>query len=332
MRTETKFPRVGPAAGHYESLYLKAARPGGGMAVWIRYTVHKRPNAAATASLWATLFDADGAAPLAAKSTFPGDALAVPPDAWIRIADAQLGPGRARGAFTDTHAGGATIRTAWDLAFADGAPAFRHLPWDSLYRARLPRTKLLSPHPRTTVSGSFGIGDRSIDLRDWPAMIGHNWGTEHAERWIWIEAADLEGTTDFIDIAAGRIALGPVTTPWIANGVISVDGEPSRLGGFARIGRTRIKESPTACEFSIAGRGIHVRGRVTSRPRQTVGWIYADPMGGEHNTLNCSIADLELTVERGGRERAFRALGTAAYEIGLREQDHGVPVQPHSDG
>jgi hypothetical protein len=28
----------------------------------------------------------------------------------------------------------------------------------------------------------------------------------------------------------------------------------------------------------------------------------------------------------------LRASGTAAYEIGMRETDHGIPVQPWADG
>ena len=39
-----------------------------------------------------------------------------------------------------------------------------------------------------------------------------------------------------------------------------------------------------------------MRGRVSSEPRNFVAWVYADPVGPEHNTLNCSISDLELTV------------------------------------
>ena len=45
MRTEARFPGLDRGAGHYESFYMKATRPGGGRAIWIRHTVHKRPGA-----------------------------------------------------------------------------------------------------------------------------------------------------------------------------------------------------------------------------------------------------------------------------------------------
>ena len=68
MRTKARFPGIPLRAGHYESFYIKATRPDGGLGVWIRHTVHKRPRAEPTASLWFTLFDAEAPSPVAAKN------------------------------------------------------------------------------------------------------------------------------------------------------------------------------------------------------------------------------------------------------------------------
>jgi hypothetical protein len=165
-------------------------------------------------------------------------------------------------------------------------------------------------------------------------MIGHNWGAEHAERWVWIQGSDLAGQEgDYIDIATGRIKLGPFTIPWVANGVLRLDGTDHRLGGIERIRSTKIDAEPTECEFRLAGQGIKVRGRVSSEARNFVAWIYADPKGPEHNTLNCSISDLELEVERDGQApERLEVHGAAAYELGTRDTDHGIPLQPYPDG
>ena len=158
-------------------------------------------------------------------------------------------------------------------------------------------------------------------------MIGHNWGAEHAERWTWIQANELRDGDGYFDAALGRIKVGPLTTPWVGNAMLRLDGEAHRLGGFDRIRSTRIDDQPTECEFELTGKGVRVRGRVCSEPRNFVAWVYADPVGPEHNTLNCSISDLELTVERDGREPLrLECVGAAAYEIGMRETDHGVPA------
>jgi hypothetical protein len=70
-----------------------------------------------------------------------------------------------------------------------------------------------------------------------------------------------------------------------------------------------------------------VRIDVTAPLEQTIAWVYADPPGGEHHSLNCSIAALEVTVD--GRTLATAHCGV--YELGMRERDHGVPVAPFPD-
>ena len=45
MDESARFPSVAAKAGHYESFYIKACRPGSGQGIWIRHTVHKRPGA-----------------------------------------------------------------------------------------------------------------------------------------------------------------------------------------------------------------------------------------------------------------------------------------------
>ena len=130
MRTEARFPEAGPGDGHYESFYIKATRPGGGRALWIRHTVHQRPDEPRTASLWFTSFDAEQPSPRATKLTVPAEELSVPTGAYIKVADALLEPGRARGAI-ETDA----MTASWDLEFESADEAFHHLPYDFLYRA-----------------------------------------------------------------------------------------------------------------------------------------------------------------------------------------------------
>src|SRR3954453_23565709 len=97
MDEGARFPRVAAKAGHYESFYIKAARPGGGQALWIRHTVHKRPGAEPKGSIWFVLFDREADGPRATKVTVPAAALSVPDGEWIRVAGASIGPGSARG-------------------------------------------------------------------------------------------------------------------------------------------------------------------------------------------------------------------------------------------
>jgi len=329
VRTQARFPDLDRRAGHYESFYVKASRPDGGLGVWIRHTVHKRPRAEPTAAIWFTRFDADAERPLAAKATFPATELSAGGSAYIRVDGAVLEPGRARGELAVEG-----LAASWELEFADEADPLRHLPYGWMYRAPLPRTKFLSPYPNATYTGRVVVNGSQIAVDGWPGMIGHNWGAEHAERWTWIQGQRFEGHEGtYLDVAAGRIKLGRWMTPWVANGLLALDGELIRLGGLDRVRSTEIDDSPTGCEFALAGKDVAVRGRVHADRKHFVAWRYADPDGGEHNTLNCSISDLELTVERPARApQRLRTRGKAAYEIGMRETDHGVPLQPYADG
>ncbi len=136
-------------------------------------------------------------------------------------------------------------------------------------------------------------------------MIGHNWGSEHAERWVWLEGTGFEGAErTYFDAGAARIQLGRRTTPWIPSGMLMLDGETHRLGGFGQIRSASIAETPTGLRVRAARQGRH-RPRPRLRPaKDFVGWVYADPKGPEHNTVNCSVSDLELTVERRGQPAA----------------------------
>ena len=328
MRTEARFPDLDQGAAHYESFYLKATRPGGGQGIWIRHTVHKRPGAGLEGSVWFTLFDAEAAGPRATKVTVAADRVSGAGSHYIEVGDTVFADGVARGV-----AKTAELEASWELRFEPGPPAFHHLPYSFLYSAPLPKTKLLSPYPDARFSGTVTVDGEEFAVDAWPGMVGHNWGSEHAERWIWMEANEFREGDGWFDAGMGRIKIGPLTTPWIANAMLCLDGVEHRLGGLDRIRSTRVDEEPTECEFELTGKDVKVRGRVAAEAHNFVAWVYADPVGPEHNALNCSISDLELTVERKGEPpRRLECVGAAAYELGTRDTDHGIPLQPYPDG
>lgn len=329
MDEGARFPKVAAKAGHYESFYIKACRPGGGQGLWIRHTVHKRPGAEPNASIWFALFNREAKGPRATKLTVPAAELSAPAGSWIRVADAEVGPGNAVGSI-ETEA----LKASWDLSFSGDAEPCKYLPADWLYEAPVPRTKFVAPYPDALFNGRLEIDGEAIELDGWPGMIGHNWGSEHAERWVWLEGTGFADSPDtYFDAGAARVKIGSRTTPWLPSGMLVLDGEAHRLGGFGQIRSASIEPEPTACEFVLPGVDIVVRGRVSAPRKDFVGWIYADPKGPEHNTLNCSAADLELTVERPALPaRKLSLAAGAAYEFGLRESDHGIAIQPYPDG
>jgi hypothetical protein len=329
MDEGARFPGVAAGAGHYESFYIKACRPGGGQGIWIRHTVHKRPGAEPSASIWFCLFDRDAEGPRATKVTVPATRLSAPAGSWIRVDEAEIGPGRASGSIATE-----ALSASWDLDFAGDAAPCKYLPADWLYEAPLPRTKFVAPFPNASFSGRLEIDGEAADLDAWPGMIGHNWGSEHAERWVWLEGTGFaEDPSIYFDAGAARVQVGSWTTPWLPSGMLLLDDEAHRLGGLGQVRAASIEATPGACEFTLPGKDILVRGRVSAPAKDFVGWVYADPKGPEHNTVNCSVADLELTVEQPGLPpRQLTLPGGGAYELGMRETDHGIPIQPYPDG
>ena len=310
MRTSARFPDVARDAGHYESFYIKATHPSEARAVWIRHTVWKAPGTEAVGSIWCTLFDASWERPVAFKETLEPAALGVGEGEYLHVGSTRLADGVA------------ASPDRWALEFGGDAPAFPYLPREWMYRARLPRTKAESLYPSLRFSGWVELDGRRLELTSWPGMIGHNWGAEHAERWIWLHGAGL-------DAIMGRVRLGPWTVPWIANGFIELDGERHRLGGIERVRSTRVDETVERCAFVLPGAdGLVVEGEVLAPRERLVGWTYSDPAGGSHNVVHSSIADLRLAVR--SPKRDLTELGGATYELGVRE-GVGVPIEPYSD-
>jgi hypothetical protein len=294
-----RFPLVGDRDPFYESFYLTAYDPVAPRALWLRHTVWKSPDGTPVGSVWRTLFDLDG--PHADKWSTPE--LAAGP--LIRVGDATLEPDRA-------------TAPDWEIAWTGDDPAFAHLPLPFLYGAPLPRTKSVSLRPRLTFSGEVRVDGRTVDLTGWTGMLGHNWGSEHAERWIWLRGA---GEDWLVDMVLGRLKVGPLSTPWIANGVLELDGRRRRLGGLGR--PVRVVDREDGCHARVSGTEIEVSAPVSS----LTGWTYSDPAGGHHDVLHSSVAGMAVRATGVVRECAHGA----TYEIGRREAPTSVEMLPFSD-
>jgi hypothetical protein len=311
MPTSAVFPKARARAGMYESFYLRAVSPEEPVGVWIRHTVHKPRSERPTGSVWCTVFDARRGRPFMHRLT--SDEPSVPAGGWIEVGGARMTPAEAEGS-----CGAAR----WSLRFASDEPELHHLPRSWLYRTPLPRTKLTSPMPAARFDGALELsGQSAIELRGWQGMVGHNWGSEHAERWIWLHGVCFQEEPEaWLDVALGRVKVAGRMTPWVANGALSLDGRRHRIGGLTARG-LRVSETAGGCVLALPGRGgLAVQARVEVPQGTAAGWRYADPDGGGRDVINCSIAALELTVRLPG-ERQSRTLCTAhggAYELGVR--------------
>lgn len=294
-----RFPHAGLRDAFYESYYLTAYDPDSPRALWLRHTVWKAPGEQPVGSVWRTWFGLDG--PHADKWSTPD--LAVGP--FIRVGDALLTEESAKA-------------PDWEITWVGEDPLFAHLPLPILYAAPLPRTKSVSLRPRVRFTGEVRVDGAAIDLTGWTGMLGHNWGSEHAERWIWLRGS---GPDWVLDMVLGRLRVGPVTTPWIANGVLERSGERTRLGGLGR--PVKVVDREDGCHVRVSGLDLEVTAPTTS----LAGWTYSDPGGGHHDVLHSSVA--AMTVRATGQ--TLECAHGATYEIGRRERPRTAPMLPFPD-
>lgn len=292
---EPRFGAVPAGKGHYESFYLAASAPGGGRALWVRNTILKRPGAAPRPTLWVTAFE-HGRPPRRARVTLDDPPVA---DAWMRSGPAHAGPA----GFTGTVEG-----ASWDLRVSGGEEPQIYLPARRLYDGGLLPTKAAALHPRAEVSGTIEVEGERWDVEGWDGMVGHNWGVEHAEHWIWLHGAFEDG--GWIDLGLGRSRIG-VLLPWLGGGGLSLDGARTKLGGSR--GRPKVTITAAGIDIAMPAGGRPLRLAARWDEPSTVRWDYASPAGAERDVRNCSVADLDVTWG----DRRIEVRRSAQLELGV---------------
>jgi hypothetical protein len=169
--------------------------------------------------------------------------------------------------------------------------------------------------PSAHFTGEVRAGDRTLDITGWRGMVGHNWGADHADRWLWLHANGL-GDRDpagWIDLVVVRVKVGPLLTPWLPAGGVMLDGELHRVGAPHARG-LRVEVGEERLELAIPrAPGGGLRLEAVSPRRTTVHWDYDSPGGGGRDVRNCTIASASLTL---GSDPAVALPERFAVEVG----------------
>jgi hypothetical protein len=305
-------PAAPLSAALYESHYLTAADPAGGRALWLRFTALKRPGQPAHATTWLTFFDASAGPPRALRVT-ASEPLGDPGAAWVRSSLGEIGPSGSRGALSDA----AAPSTSWDLHWEPRAGEVPYLPARWLYDRPVPRSNAAALVPAAAASGTLVLdAGEVLRIDGWEAMVGHNWGSEHAHQWCWMHAGHLgEDGRGWLDLALVRIRIGPLLTPWIASGAIDLDGRRYAPAPLHRVTCERAGEQTTARVSLSSGAAVTVQ--LSAPPHDTVTWDYASPRGPGRAVENCSVADARIVLQSASGTRSHVVTGIAAVEHGL---------------
>jgi hypothetical protein len=299
-------PTAPRAAQLYESHYLTAADPAGGRAVWLRYTALKEDGADPRGTLWCTYFAADRA-PRARRTGTPEILTSPGAHRWAQVGDAWIGPGAANGNLEDC---------SWAMTWLGGATPLAYLPSERLYDRRLPRSNGAAIVPDATFAGSLKIAGTSVDVAGWRGVVGHNWGADHADRWIWLHVPGL-GPRDpggWLDLILARVRLAGRLSPWLPAGALALDGALRRVRATETVRGLRVAVEPERVAIALprwSRAGLAVE--VDLPAQRTVQWDYSSPAGGGRHVRNCSVAAARLRVGSGA---PIDLHGTAAVEIG----------------
>jgi hypothetical protein len=300
----------------YESWFVSARDPVSPRALWIRHTRHRPRQGPESAALWCTVIDRDlGPRPAVIKQVFS----AVP-------AEASAGPGQFRGqAAMGEHS------ARWDLAITGEQPPLRPLRPPVLYRAPLPRTKLEAVVPDGQVTGMLQVDDRAVSVSGWRGTAGHNWGSEHADAWVWLHAAGFGAAPEaWLELVLARIRVGPARSPWTAMGALSLNGERIALGGLGR--RSRVDARPDHLAADVHARGAPLSLSVTLAEDDRAAVAYADPRGGTRTVTHAALASVKLIMQRPGSRELALSSSHAAYEFGARQPVPGIVPQSLPEG
>jgi hypothetical protein len=303
-------------SGGYESWFVSARDQGSPRALWIRHTRHRTGHGPESAALWCTVVDRS----LGRRS------------AVVKQVFAAFPPGAAAGSAQFRGSAVMAGRSAsWDLAITGRQPPLRPLRPAALYGAPLPRTKLEASVPDGLVTGMLEIDGHLVSVSGWRGTVGRNWGSEHADSWVWLHAASFGAASGcWLELVLARIRIGPARSPWTAMGALCLGGERLPLGGLGR--RPRVSALPGRLTADVPSPGARLHLSVSASDDDAVAVSYADPSGAGRTVRHAALATVELTWSRTGIPDVALSTSRGAYEYGTSQEMSGITLEPLPGG
>lgn len=304
--------------GHYEAWHLRLVDPHSAASAWIRHSFHVPPEAApgeSSAELWFVGRDPEGRT-YARRQSFSLDQFQTGAGGFpLTLGPSSLDVASARGSVDEAH---------WDLRWTPGGEPIGY------GGGRRRRAEMLVSQPTIRVSGTFGIGDRELPVRGWPAHQLHAWGNRHAESSARVHCNAFAAPEDFVEVLSRRYGTLGALTPVLSTGAVVAQGERHELHGALRGLAAQASIEPNNYRFSIRGPFLRIDGEVHCALADMVGVSYRDPDGGRVYAYAADHAVIEVEVKRRGVrgwQRAARlSAGSCAYEYASRRPVSGVEV------
>jgi hypothetical protein len=293
LDNEVRYRAGGP--GHVESYFVRANHPSQPRAIWLKATIFAPGDGDDVAELWCIVFDGEQHRVWADKATVPV-AEATFAQA-IEVAGARFvlrDTGEAKGELGDC-----TFDLSWTRPDGPLSAPLRIFPFRVMYEAPLPKSKLLTPHPLLSLSGSIRCWGETLAVEDWLGMQGHNWGREHAHEYAWGQCnfVDADGSPSCtVEAFTGRIKLGPLTTPMFSALVVRREGKEYRFDRTFDFWRQDAQIDDMSWRLALHGPDGEAQLLMHGDPRDMACLLYRNPSGRASYCYNSKLARVELRV------------------------------------
>jgi hypothetical protein len=322
-------PGLNRKRGHVESYFLRLNDTEQNFALWLKFTLYTPLGARdeTVVETWGIFFDGtDSTNSKGWKETRSiADADLARESFHLRFGPSILEQGKTRGEVS-----GPAGKLAWDLTFTEGEEAVAHFPYQWMYKAKLPKSKLYTPHPSSRFSGTFTIGDKQYKVDNVPGMQGHNWGTEHSYLYSWTHCSAFKdhGDDTWFEGFSSRLKIGPFVTPHLSMAVLSLRGRRYMWNGAQALFRSKIESATDRWSFQIPGDEFSIRGTVQAPKDRFLGLHYYNPNGDVRYCLNSKMADgeIELLDRNNILLATLKAERTFAFEVLVHDPKHGVKM------
>ena len=160
-------------------------------------------------------------------------------------------------------------------------------------------------------------------MSGWRGTAGRNWGSEHADTWVWLHAADFDAAPEaWLDLVLARIKVGPARSPWTAMGALGLAGERIDAGRPGRADRGRRPPGPAHCPHQRPVPRLLLS--VAAADTDPVAVTYADPQGGTRAVRHAALAGVTLTLRGWAVPELTLSSSRGAYEYGTRPAVAGI--------
>lgn len=315
-----------------EAWCLRLTEPSAQRALWIRLDLMNSSNGfRRLAETWAVYYERNpggDTTKIAVKQSHDIMAFHQTGISDFKISDCQFNENGTRGSI---HAKGHSI--TWDLSMAPRQEVRVNLIPKPLQRAGIVRDVLVTPYADLRITGTSQIDGKNITWNESSGMQSHQVGTKNGYAWTWahcnvfVDELGKPIPLVFEGISAKASWLGPISSPRLSSLYFLYRGKPYSFNSIRDFLRLKSRTGINSWMFEAERGEVSFRGEIRAEHKDFAGLTLEDTNGSLLYYANSELSEMKVHVYRRGKlEGAYRAPGTASFEVASRRKNPYVPL------